>query len=78
MAEKDHGQLAAELAHETDRLQSESDRVGAKIDEVRSDWRRKQADGAVPGAVPAESEPEGPTRPDDSASADPPGPDTST
>jgi hypothetical protein len=45
-----------ELERETDKLERESKRLGEDIDQARSDWRAKQQDGGVPGAVEGEDD----------------------
>jgi hypothetical protein len=47
----DHEDAAARLEREADDMQRHSDEVKQQIDDARSDWARKQADSAVPGAV---------------------------
>jgi hypothetical protein len=51
MEREEHERLADELAEETDRLEDRSDELGQQIDKTRSDWRAKQTDPGVPGAV---------------------------
>ncbi len=51
MPPEDHERLADRLEKESDRLAEESARLEAEIKNVRADWRAKQNDGAVPGAV---------------------------
>lgn len=46
----DHQERADELEREADDMQRASDRLEKEIGETREDWRRKQADPAVPGA----------------------------
>lgn len=48
-------QAGERQAHEADRLQQRSDELDSEIDQVRSDWKRKQADSDVPGAIPPEN-----------------------
>jgi hypothetical protein len=48
---EDHDQLADDLERRADRLEQESERLGGEIGDVRDDWRRKQDDAGVPGAV---------------------------
>jgi hypothetical protein len=71
MSEQDHEQRADELDREADRLAQENARLKEEISDVRDDWRRKQQDDGVPGAVAPEDESE-------RASGDPPDPDSST
>jgi uncharacterized Zn finger protein len=54
MAEKDHEQLGDELEKDAEKLARETERLEGEIERVRADWRRKQQDEGVPGAVPPE------------------------
>ena len=56
MADDDHERLASEMADESKKLSRESARLEEKIDQVRSEWHRKQHDSRVPGAVAPEDE----------------------
>jgi hypothetical protein len=49
---------ADEAERELEDMERRSRRVGEHIEEAREDWAAKQADGTVPGAVPAEDEDE--------------------
>jgi hypothetical protein len=69
MSEHDHEHLADELDKAADKLAEENQRLEDEIVDVRDDWRRKQHDEGVPGAVLPE---------DESASEDRPDPDSST
>jgi hypothetical protein len=55
---EDYDELADELDREADRLASHSEQLGEQIDDVRGDWERKRADGAVPGAPPRQEQPD--------------------
>jgi hypothetical protein len=55
---EDYDGLADELDREADRLADHSEQLGEQIGEVREDWERKRADGAVPGAPPREEQPD--------------------
>jgi hypothetical protein len=80
MATEDHERLADELAKEGDRLEHEGDKLERRIEQTRSDWRSKQQDAGVPGAVPPsdEDETDGDGDAEGSSSEDPPGPHSST
>jgi hypothetical protein len=55
----EHEQQADRVDDEVADLQERSDRLGDEISDVREEWKRKQGDDAVPGAVgdpPGESE----------------------
>ena len=41
---------------EADRMEQSSSELGSEIEQVRSDWQRKRADGSVPGATPPDNE----------------------
>ncbi len=43
---------------EAERLEEESERVGRRIEEAKSDWQAKQGDASVPGAIPEHDEEE--------------------
>jgi hypothetical protein len=43
------------LERESDKLERASKKLGENIEEVRSDWRAKQRDAGVPGAVGGDS-----------------------
>jgi hypothetical protein len=55
MATEDHERLGDELDQQTGKLERESEQLGEEIDQVRSDWRTKQQDPSVPGAVEGET-----------------------
>jgi hypothetical protein len=47
----EHERKADELERESADMQEQSERLGAEIEDTREDWRRKQSDDSVPGAV---------------------------
>ena len=47
----DHEDTAAAAERELADMEERGERVGEHIDEARKDWKAKQADPAVPGAV---------------------------
>jgi hypothetical protein len=49
----DYDERADELERDADKMEQESERVGGRIDESRSDWESKEADQQVPGAQAA-------------------------
>jgi hypothetical protein len=51
MAEEDHRRLADRLDQEADKLERQSSELEDQIGETRTEWRAKQADPGVPGAV---------------------------
>jgi hypothetical protein len=69
MSPEDHEQLSDELEQESDKLEQRSNELGEEIGKVRSDWRQKQQDESVPGAVPGDEGGSGPP-PEDEAEDD--------
>jgi hypothetical protein len=65
-----YGKLADELEDHADALADENERLGERIAEVRDDWKRKRADGGVPGATPDWDDPEEDEDEDDDDSDD--------
>ncbi len=49
--QEDHERLSRKLGKEIDDLSRETERVEDEIKSVRADWRAKQHDESVPGAV---------------------------
>jgi hypothetical protein len=41
-----------DMQSDADEMQQRSDELGHRIEDVKSDWRSKQQDDAVPGAQP--------------------------
>jgi hypothetical protein len=60
----EHEEHAERVERELDDMQRRSERLEQGIDDVREDWRRKQADEHVPGAnaepEPGDEDSEGP------------------
>ena len=54
----EHDEQAERMEEDAERMEEHSDRLGDRIDDVQSDWERKQQDPAVPGARPDEDEDE--------------------
>jgi len=54
-ADEQHERLSKQLDAELGDLAREGERLEHQIDEVRSQWRAKQADPALPGAVSPDS-----------------------
>ena len=77
MATDDHERLADELGKESDRLADESARLEGEIKDVRADWRAKQNDPAVPGAVESPEERAGEDAGDQAGETEPSGGDDS-
>jgi hypothetical protein len=47
---EDHDRLAQGVERQLDDMQRKSDQLDESIEDVRTDWRRKQEDESVPGA----------------------------
>jgi hypothetical protein len=56
----EHEQQAERLEEEAERMEDHSEQLGERIDDVQSDWERKEQDPAVPGAQPDADEEEEP------------------
>jgi hypothetical protein len=56
----EHDEQAERMEEDAERMEEHSGRLGDKIDEVESDWDRKEQDPAVPGAQPDPGEDEEP------------------
>ena len=60
----EYDERADALDADADRLEREGKEIDKRIEDTRSDWRSKQGDVSVPGAV------EGPDEPDDDDASD--------
>lgn len=56
--QEQYGELADELEDRADSLATDNEQLGDDIAGVRSDWQRKRADAAVPGATPDWDDPD--------------------
>lgn len=69
--DRDPDRLAAEAEREADELEHHGEEVGEDIQAARRDWKRKQEDESVPGAIPdpegAEQDADEPAEDDDRA-----------
>jgi hypothetical protein len=54
----EHDEQADRMEKEADKLEHHSDQLGERIDDVESDWERKEQDPSVPGALPDPGEEE--------------------
>jgi hypothetical protein len=54
----EHEEQAERLEEDAERMEDHSDHLGERIQDVRSDWERKEQDTAVPGAQPDPDEEE--------------------
>jgi phage shock protein A len=48
----EHEEQADRLENEAEQLEQHSEQLGGRIDDVESDWERKEQDASVPGAQP--------------------------
>jgi hypothetical protein len=56
----EHEEQAQEMERDAGRMEHDSERVGDRIDEARTDWEAKEQDASVPGAQPDPDEEEEP------------------
>jgi hypothetical protein len=54
----EHDEQAERMEQDADRMEEHSEQLGERIDEIESDWERKEQDMAVPGAQPDPEEDE--------------------
>lgn len=48
----EHEEQAERMEEDADRMEEHSEQLGERIDDIESDWERKEQDPAVPGARP--------------------------
>jgi hypothetical protein len=48
----EHEQEADRMEEDAEKLEEHSETLGERIDDIESDWERKEQDPAVPGAQP--------------------------
>jgi hypothetical protein len=48
----EHEQEADRMEEDAEKLEQHSEQLGERIDDIESDWERKEDDPAVPGAQP--------------------------
>ncbi len=48
----EHEEQADRMEEEAEKLEQHSETLGERIDDIESDWERKEQDPAVPGAQP--------------------------
>jgi hypothetical protein len=48
----EHEEQAERMEEDAERMEDHSDKLGERIEDVESDWERKEQDPAVPGAQP--------------------------
>jgi hypothetical protein len=58
MEHEEHEQQADRMDEDADRMEDHSEQLGERIDDIESDWERKEQDPAVPGAQPDPAEAE--------------------
>jgi hypothetical protein len=56
----EHEEQAERMEDDAEKMEEHSDQLGERIDDVESDWERKEEDPAVPGAQPDPDEEEEP------------------
>lgn len=56
MDERDPRELSDRLEKEADQLKRRSEETADQIDDVRQEWKAKQADHGVPGADPPDGD----------------------
>jgi hypothetical protein len=66
----EHEEQADRMENEAEQLEQHSEQLGERIDDVESDWERKEQDASVPGAQPDPGEEETSTGNPDNAGAD--------
>jgi len=54
----EHEEQAEHMEDDAERMEDHSEQLGERIDDVQSDWERKQRDPTVPGARPDSAEDE--------------------
>jgi hypothetical protein len=62
----EHDEQAERLEQDADRMEEHSEQLGERIDEIETDWERKEQDVSVPGAQPDPDEEEAMETPDQS------------
>jgi hypothetical protein len=50
----EHEEQAERMEEDAERMEEHSEQLGERIDDVESDWERKEQDPSVPGAQPEE------------------------
>jgi hypothetical protein len=56
----EHDEQAERMEDDAERMEEHSEQLGERIDDIQSDWERKEKDPAVPGARPDPDEDEEP------------------
>ncbi len=56
----EHEKQAERMEDDAERMEDHSEQLGERIDDIESDWERKEQDPAVPGARPDPAEDEEP------------------
>jgi hypothetical protein len=54
----EHEEQADRMEEDAERMEHHSEQLGERIDEVSTDWERKEQDASVPGARPDPDEEE--------------------
>jgi hypothetical protein len=56
----DHEEQADRMEEDAEKMEQHSEQLGERIDDIESDWERKEQDPSVPGAQPDPGEEEEP------------------
>ena len=56
----EHEQEADRMQEDAEKMEEHNEQLGERIDDIESDWERKEQDPAVPGAQPDPAEEEEP------------------
>jgi hypothetical protein len=56
----EHEEQADRLDDDAEKMEQHSEQLGERIDDIESDWERKEEDPSVPGAQPDPGEEEEP------------------
>jgi hypothetical protein len=52
----EHEEQADRMEEDADKMEEHNEQLGERIDDIGSDWERKEEDPAVPGAQPDSDE----------------------
>jgi hypothetical protein len=56
----EHEEQAERMEDDAERMEEHSEQLGERVDDIQSDWERKEQDASVPGARPDPDEEEEP------------------
>jgi hypothetical protein len=66
----EHEEQADRMDEDTEKMEQHSEQLGERIEDIESDWERKEQDASVPGAQPDPGEDETSTGNPDAAGAE--------